>query len=170
LRAPEPDTTPSGGRRKARSGTGKQDEFGHAESYPRRGSAPKPLAISTSEGVEVLRLLVPVPTASEPDQWLSWGFSLGYALLNGMQRYFMLGSGELDFELEGPWLAGSVTDRHRMLSLAFIDPSLGGSGYLNRIAEKFHRTANRAIEHLDHPVPHVPAVWRARRRASWPPS
>jgi hypothetical protein len=151
LTAPEPHTTPAGGRRKARSGGGKQDEFGHADGCPRRGSAPKPLAISTGEGVEVLRLLVPVPAASEPDQWLSWGLSLGYSLLNGVQHYFMLGSGELDFELEGPWFTGEATGRYNMLSLAFIDPSLGGSGYLGRVAERFHRVAKRTIEHLDHP-------------------
>ena len=38
-----------------------------------------------------------------------------------------------------------------MLSLAFIDPSLGGSGYLPRIAEQFQAVAARAIEHLEHP-------------------
>lgn len=150
LTAPEPDTTRSGGRRRAKS-SGKQDEFGHAEGCPRRGTAPKPLAISTGKGVEVLRLLVPVPVTSEQDDWTSWGLSLGYALINGMQRYFMLGSGELDFELEGPWLTGEATGRYKMLSLAFIDPSLGGSGYLVRIAERFHRVAKRTIEHLDHP-------------------
>ncbi len=63
----------------------------------------------------------------------------------------MLGSRELDFELEGPWLSGEATGRYEMLSLAFIDPSLGGSGYLSRIAEKFHGVAGWAIEHLDHP-------------------
>lgn len=146
-----PETTPSGGRRKARSGSGKPDEFGHAEGCPKRGSSPTPLAISTKEQVEILRLMVPVPFNSEPDQWHSWGLSLGYALMNGIQRFFMLSSGELDFELEGPWLTGDATGRFGMLSLAFIDPSLGGSGYLNRIAEKFHRVAGRAIEHLDHP-------------------
>jgi hypothetical protein len=63
----------------------------------------------------------------------------------------MLGSGELDFELEGPWQTGDATNRYSVLSLAFIDPSLGGSGYLVRIAEQFHRTAAQAIEDLDHP-------------------
>jgi len=151
LTAPEPDTTPSGGRRKARGSSKNQDEFGHADGCPRRGSAPKPLAISTGEGVEVLRLLVPIPAASEQNEWVSWGLSLGYALINGMQHHFMLGSGELDFELEGPWLTGEATGRYKMLSLAFIDPSLGGSGYLVRIAERFSRVAKRTIEHLDHP-------------------
>src|SRR5208337_2945143 len=59
--------------------------------------------------------------------------------------------GELDFELEGPWQTGEAEGRYSMLSLAFIDPSLGGSGYLVRIAEQFHRIAGQAIEHLDHP-------------------
>ncbi len=63
----------------------------------------------------------------------------------------MLGANELDFELEGPWLCGEATGRYQQLSLAFIDPSLGGSGYLPRIAEGFHHVAKRAIEHLDHP-------------------
>lgn len=145
-----PDAAPSGGRRKAKSGTTKPDEYGHAETCPRRGSSPRPLAISTKVQVETLRLMVPVPASSQPGQWDSWGLSLGYALMNGIQRFFMLGSGELDFELEGPWLTGDATGRSGMLSLAFIDPSLGGSGYLNRIAENLHRVADRAIEHLDH--------------------
>jgi hypothetical protein len=37
-----------------------------------------------------------------------------------------------------------------MVSLAFIDPSLGGSGYLERVAENLHHVATRAIDHLDH--------------------
>ncbi len=151
LRQPDPDEKPSRGRRNAKDGTSKKDDIGHAESCPKRGSNPVPLAISTSEKVEVLRLLVPVPVASEPDQWTSWGLSLGYSLLNGMQHFFMLSSGELDFELEGPWQAGEATGRYGMLSLAFIDPSLGGSGYLPRIAEQFHHVAQQSIEHLDHP-------------------
>ena len=65
--------------------------------------------------------------------------------------HFMLDSGELDFELEGPWTCGDTESRYDKLSLAFIDPSLGGSGYMERVAESFHLVAQRAIEHLDHP-------------------
>ena len=149
LRQPEPEKA-AGGRRNAKAGK-KQDDIGHTEGCPRRGSNPVPLAISTAEQIEVLRLLVPVPALSEKDQWTSWGMSLGYSLLAGIQHFFMLGSGELDFELEGPWQTGEAEARYGMLSLAFIDPSLGGSGYLVRIAEQFHKTAEQAIEHLDHP-------------------
>ena len=52
--------------------------------------------------------------------------------------------------MEGPWLCGEATGRYQQISLAFIDPSLGGSGYLPRVAEGFHHVAKRAIEHLDH--------------------
>jgi hypothetical protein len=77
----------------------------------------------------------------------TWGFSLGYSLSIGMQRLYVLDSSELEFELEGPWKHGG----HRQLSLAFVDPSLGGTGYLRRIAEEFDRVARTAIDHLDHP-------------------
>jgi hypothetical protein len=67
-----------------------------------------------------------------------------------MRHLFVLDNAELDFELEGPWQTGEAMARHSLLSLAFIDPSLGGSGYLERIAEHLHLVAKRAIEHLDH--------------------
>ena len=150
LTGPLADKTPRGGRRNPKKG--KQDEVGHSEGCPRRGSVPHALAISTAGKVEVLRLLVPVPEADKPDQWKSWGLSLGYSLLAGMQHFFMLDANELDFELEGPWKTDNAAGRYSKLSLAFIDPSLGGTGYLRRIAEHFDAVARQAIEHLDHPV------------------
>ena len=109
------------------------------------------MAITTAGKAEILRLLLPVPQVVGDDQWLSWGLSLGYSLLYGMQHYFMLGTNEIDFELEGPWLHSDLGRRYNMLSLAFVDPSLGGSGYLRRVADEFHLVARRTIEHLDHP-------------------
>ena len=64
-----------------------------------------------------------------------------------MQRLYVLDAAELEFELEGPWKYGG----HRQMSLAFVDPSLGGTGYLQRIAEEFDQVARTAIDHLDHP-------------------
>lgn len=153
--APQPQN-PRGGRRNAQGARAAQNNNGHLDTCPQRGNNPQPLAISAVGSVEVLRLLVPVPAVipepNKPAPQASWGLSLGYALLNGMQHLFMLGAGELDFELEGPWVCVDATSRYGMLSLAFIDPSLGGSGYLKRIAEQFHRVAERAKEHLDHPA------------------
>ena len=34
--------------------------------------------------------------------------------------------------------------------MSLVDPSLGGSGYLRRIAEEFDKVAQRTIQHLDH--------------------
>ena len=141
----------AGGRKNAKAGNKTADANGHSDTCPHRGGAALPLAISTAGRVEVLRLLVPVPFNSQEEQWTSWGLSLGYALMAGIQHYFMLGGNELDFELEGPWLCGDATSRFQQLSLAFIDPSLGGSGYLPRVAEAFDRVAKQTIKHLDHP-------------------
>jgi hypothetical protein len=128
-----------------------QQTGGHADDCPHRGTSPQPVAIATAARVEVLRLLVPVPRAPQPERYLSWGLSLGYALLNGMQHHGMLDTSELECELEGPWDTDALGTPAATLSLAFIDPSLGGSGYLERLAEQFHLVAGRAIEHLDHP-------------------
>jgi hypothetical protein len=148
---PRPAPNQGGGRRNAVRRGGGQNTGGHTDSCPNRGAGPQALAIGTAGSVDVLRLLVPVPHASPDGEWLSWGLSLGFSLLNGMQHHFMLGAGELEFELEGPWISGTANSRFGMLSLAFIDPSLGGSGYLNRIAEGFDQAATRASDHLDHP-------------------
>jgi hypothetical protein len=151
LNQPLPPPANPRGRRAARGGQNQQVDFGHARTCPNRAVAPTSMAITTAEDVEVLRLLVPLPATGGIDDWHSWGLTLGYALLNGMQHFFMLGSNELDFELEGGWLDGEATARYRMLSLAFIDPSLGGSGYLRKIADEFHNVAKRTLDHLDHP-------------------
>lgn len=152
LEPPPPIQIGGGGRRNTGGRQRGQNNNGHADSCSLRGASPQPVAISTANKVEVLRLLVPVPPSGSGGKWLSWGLSLGYALLNGMERHFMLDSGELEFELEGPWNYGGDGVQYGKLSLAFIDPNLGGSGYLERIAESFHLIARRALEHLDHPA------------------
>ncbi len=140
-----------GGRRNARSRAGGQQVNGHADTCPQQGQAPQPLAIATSGHGEVLRLMAPVPSPNRETQWVSWGLSLGYALLNGIQHHFGLDARELDFEFEGPWVCVQDAAQYGMLSLAFIDPTVGGSGYLARIAENFNHVAQRSVEHLDHP-------------------
>jgi hypothetical protein len=67
-----------------------------------------------------------------------------------MTRYFALSDGDLDFELEGAWAVSLDGQRCRQVALAFVDPNLGGSGYLSRIADAFDHVAKTAAEHLDH--------------------
>lgn len=138
------------GRRKTRK-SGQDDPFGHAENCPQAGKSPQPLAIATSSKAEVLRLVLPVPISMPKEDLQSWGLSLGYALKAGMQHLYMLDGSEVDFEFEGMWQVNNGGKRYGLVSLTFIDPSLGGSGYLRRIATEFDRVAKEAIAHLDHP-------------------
>jgi len=144
-----PNTT--SGRRRARSRTMPRDVYVHGDQCPKAEAPPRPLAIETSGRAEVLRLLMPVPESMDEREFLPWGLSLGYALRIGVRRLYMLDGPEIEFELEGPWKAGGESAGHGRVSLTLIDPSLGGSGYLHRIAEEFHLVARRALEHLDHP-------------------
>jgi hypothetical protein len=150
LQQPAPVQAARGGRRNAQNRPGAQATNGHSNACPVRGNNPVPVGITTSGKVEILRLVLPVPHSTPKPDIEPWGLTLGYALLSGIQHHFMLGSGEMDFELEGPWDTGETSARYGMVSLAFIDPSLGGSGYLERVAENFHHVAARAIDHLDH--------------------
>lgn len=149
LNHPDVESNTTQGRRKTRRTT-QSDPFGHAENCPQSGTPPRPLAIVTTGRAEVLRLMVPVPYQLDECELQSWGLSLGYALKAGMQHLYMLDGSEIDFEFEGPWQVTKDNNRHGLVALTFIDPSLGGSGYLRRIATEFHLVAQSALEHLDH--------------------
>ena len=138
-----------GGRRKVQRG--KDDPFGHAESCPQRGSPPQPAAIVTENQAETLRLIAALPATLSLNDVTTWGISLGYALRAGMRHRFMLDGTEIEFELEGPWQVDLNGMRYQRVALTFIDPSVGGSGYIPRIAEDLHEVARHAIDHLDHP-------------------
>jgi len=145
-----PNGSQSSGRRNVARNRSVAGNNGHTSSCPRRGSSAQPIAIETEGNVEILRLILPLPHSENKKQWFSWGISLGYSILNGIQRLFTLDPAELDFELEGPWTAGNDNSKSDLLSLAFVDPNLGGSGYLERVADQFHLVALRSIEHLNH--------------------
>ena len=149
LRPPETGDGPKRGRRKPQ--TGDKDAYGHGKDCAQAGSPPEPLAIAAAARTEVLRLLLPVRADRESADVESWGLSLGYTLRIGMRRLFMLDGPEIEFEMEGPWEASGEGDRPAMLALTFIDPSLGGTGYLRRAAEGLSLVAAQALEHLrDH--------------------
>ncbi|GAB4215213.1 MAG: DEAD/DEAH box helicase [Roseiflexaceae bacterium] len=150
LAAPEPAET-SSGRRRPRARTAGRDPFNHAPGCPDAGRPPLPVALVTAGRAELLRLMVPTPERADADDLLSWGMSLGYALRLGMRHRYMLDGPEIEFLLEGPWPLLHAGQRYQQIALSFVDPSLGGSGYLRRIAQEFHLVAQRAITHLDHP-------------------
>jgi hypothetical protein len=150
LEPPQSQQQPARGRRNAARQANARTNSGHSATCPMAGNRPSHLAICTSGQQEILRLLIPVPSSEREERILAWGVSLGYALLYGMQHHFMLDANELDFEIEGPWEAEVDKTRFPLLSLAFVDVSLGGSGYLTRIAQNFNSVAKRALVHLDH--------------------
>lgn len=148
-----PETDTPGGGNKAKGAKGKRDVYGHQEQCPQRGQRPRPQALHTMGTAEVLRLLVALPGGEGRDAERDakvWGLSLGFALRMGMRHVYMLDGPEIDFELEGPWPVLDGAGGRRM-ALSFIDPSLGGSGYMQRIAGELHLVAARALQHLAHP-------------------
>jgi hypothetical protein len=106
LDCPAPQKDEKGGRRQPRTRSA-PDVYGHREGCARAGSPPFAQALVTASSAEILRLLVPVPDEMDDSTVKTWGYSLGYSLLIGMQRLYALDSAELEFELEGPWKLGS---------------------------------------------------------------
>lgn len=146
-----PNQGARGGRRAAHGDAHQgPDRYGHRDDCPRRGVRPAPLALAASRNAEILRLLVPVPEDLEGAGVMQWGLSLGYSLRTGMRRLYMLDGPEVEFEFEGPWRAKATDRSWHQASLTFVDPSLGGTGYLRRAAEEMQAVAGQALVHLDH--------------------
>lgn len=150
LDPPAPPTKAKGGRKQPNSGK-RDDPYGHADACERAGQPPTPLAIVASNPAEIVRLILTLPVGTKIEDVLSVGLSLGFALRSGMRHLYMLDGPEIEFALEGPWDVRDDNASHTRLALTFIDPSIGGTGYVRRIAEEFHLVAQHAIDHLNHP-------------------
>lgn len=150
LTIPELESAARGRRQPRNTRTG-QDPYGHSAQCPRAGEPPTACAIVTSIRAEVLRLIVILPEGIEPERLGEWAHSLGAALRTGIRQYFLMDGAEIEFEPEGPWQETGDVGSFQRMSLTFVDPSIGGSGYIPRIAREFHQVAARAIQHLNHP-------------------
>jgi len=144
------DERPGRGRRQPRNARAGQDPHGHSPQCPRAGEPPTPCAIVTALQAEVLRLIVVLPESMQPEALEEWSHSLGAALRTGIRQHFVMDGSEIEFEPEGPWQETGDAGSFQRMSLTFVDPSIGGSGYIPRIAREFHLVAARAIQHLDH--------------------
>ncbi len=149
LSAPEQDR-PGSGRRPPKSSRTGADQYGHAAQCPSAGLPPTPCAIATALRAEVLRLVVVLPQHMQPEALAEWVHSLGAAIRTGIRQHFVMDGSEIEFEPEGPWIETCDVGSFQRMSLTFVDPSIGGSGYIPRIAREFHHVAARAIKHLDH--------------------
>jgi replicative superfamily II helicase len=128
------------------------DPFGHGPSCPRKGQDVPTIALYAERRVETLRLLVPwVGSVDQEDRLQEWAWTLGYALLAGAERCFALSSRDFEVSFEGVRdIAGPGGEPARQGILTFIDPNLGGSGYLERFAARLPDVAAGALHHLDH--------------------
>ncbi|MCX4239067.1 protein kinase domain-containing protein [Paraliomyxa miuraensis] len=78
--------------------------------------------------------------------------SLGYALRTGMRQLYMLDGPEIEFSLEPMWRHRSDDGGPERLrgALTFLDPAVGGSGFLERAAHELQLVATHTLEHLEH--------------------
>lgn len=129
---------------------GSPDPFGHAPGCRRSGQAPEPFALTTTAPATTLRILVDLPIHYDEEHYERFGLSLGYALRTGMRHLYMLDGPEIEFELEPLFPFRDEAGSRCRGSLTFLDPAVGGSGFLERAAAELHLVAARALEHLDH--------------------
>lgn len=138
------------GRRKARKSSG-PDAFGHGSDCPRSGEPPVPAAITTATPATTMRITVVLPPSYSEADYARWGYSLGYSLRIGIRHLYMLDGPEIDFELEPLWEERTEAGTRMFGALTFVDPAVGGSGFLDRCVDELHLVAQRALDHLDHP-------------------
>lgn len=139
------------GRRRLQNTDNSQNYYGHSPQCEKKGQpGDQPIAIFTENMVEILRLLVPIPKNIDNISLKEWGLSLGYALRAGMRHRYALDGREIEFIMEGPWEAKYSGTIYQQLSLTFIDPHIGGSGYLIKIAQEFNKVAEDARNYLKH--------------------
>lgn len=149
LLKPEPPEKAGKGRKKAHK-AGKADRYGHAPDCRLSGTAPVPLAIVAQNPATTVRIIRDFPLDVEEEDYFRWGYSLGYALRTGMRQLYMLDGGEIEFELEPLYDVSGDGGTSRRGTLTFIDPAVGGSGFLERAVSELDKIAQRARLHLDH--------------------
>lgn len=144
-----PDGSTRRGRRRARRGD-VPDPYEHGPGCAQRGQPPRPLAITARNSATTLRVIVVLPAEMEEDDYRTWGYSLGFCLRSGLRHLYLLDGPEIEFELEPSWSMERDGRRWRFGALLFVDPAVGGSGFLDRAVEELHLVAARALEHLEH--------------------
>lgn len=151
LTPPDPPAKNAKGKGTKKPATNASDDpFGHAKNCTAKGRAPVPIALTTRGTATTLRLRIDVPFDTDEQEYRRRGLSLGYALRTGLRQLYMLDGAEIEFELEPLWSVDDEAGRRKAGALTFVDPSVGGSGFLDRAAAELHLVAQRAMEHLQH--------------------
>ncbi len=151
VNAPLADKPNSKGRKKlSADAEASAKNTGHALKCEYVKNVLNPIALYTESHCEILRLLVMLPENINEEDVKTWGCSLGYALRNGMRHRYSMDGSEIEFIMEGPWLETGKGYSYKHVSLTFIDQHIGGSGYLQKIAQEFKEVAADARAYLEH--------------------
>jgi ATP-dependent helicase YprA (DUF1998 family) len=115
----------------------------------RCSGTPDHFSLGHKRKADTLRLVVPDPAVLGDDA-VSWSWSLLYALVQGAVRLFEVDEDDLDaYVLTRTHRNDDGTSQEEPLDLLLIDPVLGGSGLLRRLAEHLPAVAKAALKHLD---------------------
>jgi hypothetical protein len=115
----------------------------------RCNGTPADYSLGHKRKADTLRLVVP-DTAELGEDAASWSWSLLYALVQGAVRLFEVDEDDLEaYVLTRSQRNDDGTSLEEPLDLLLIDPVLGGSGLLRRLAEHLPAVAKAALQHLD---------------------
>ena len=115
----------------------------------RCNGTPEHFSLGHKRKADTLRLVVPNP-AQLGDEAVAWSWSLLYALVQGAIRLFEIDEDDLEaYVLTRLLQNGDAATSEEPLDMLLIDPVLGGSGLLRRLAERLPSVAKAALEHLD---------------------
>jgi hypothetical protein len=115
----------------------------------RCSGTPDHYSLGHKRKADTLRLVVPDPSVLGEDA-VAWAWSLLHALVQGAVRLFEVDEDDLEaYVLTRSHRNDDGTSREEPLDLLLIDPVLGGSGLLRRLAEHLPAVAKAALQHLD---------------------
>lgn len=135
---------------KAPRKAGSPDPYGHTAECTKRGSPPEPFALVARTSATTLRLILDLPFDYPEEEHRRFALSLGYALRAGMRHLYMLDGSEIEVEAEPSYPVTDDAGKRRRGAITFIDPALGGTGFLERAAAEMHKVAESALDHLQH--------------------
>jgi ATP-dependent helicase YprA (DUF1998 family) len=114
----------------------------------RCNGTPDYFSLGHKRSSDTLRLVVPDPTALGGEA-VAWSWSLLYALVQGVVRFFEVDEDDLEAYVLTKLVHSSDGSKQEVpLDIMLIDPVLGGSGLLRRLAEHLPAVAKAALEHL----------------------
>jgi ATP-dependent helicase YprA (DUF1998 family) len=115
----------------------------------RCNGTPDRFSLGHKQRADTLRLVVPDP-AQLGGEAVAWSWSLLYALVQGAIRRFEVDEDDIEaYVLTRTLPTADGPAQEEPLDLLLIDPVLGGSGLLKRLAEDLPAVARAALEHLD---------------------